>query len=62
MEMKNFKKQKSFILCLAHPVLWVGPKSEFCILSDPPITGGVGGLGGAGGKWNMRNKLGRKEK
>ena len=35
-EMKNFKKQKSFILCLAPPVLWVGPKSEFCILSDPP--------------------------
>ena len=35
-EMKNFKKQKSFILCLAPPVLWVGPKSKFCILSDPP--------------------------
>ena len=35
-EMKNFKKQKSFILCLAPPVLWVSPKSEFCILSDPP--------------------------
>ena len=35
-KMKNFKKQKSFILCLAPPVLWVGPKSEFCILSDPP--------------------------
>ena len=34
--MKNFKKQKSFILCLAPPVLWVGPKSKFCILSDPP--------------------------
>ena len=37
--MKNFKKQKSFILCLAPPVLWVGPKSKFCILSDPPSTG-----------------------
>ena len=34
--MKIFKKQKSFILCLAHPVLWVGPNSEFCILADPP--------------------------
>ena len=35
-EMKNFKKQKSFILWLAPPVLWVSPKSKICILSYHP--------------------------
>ena len=36
-EMKNFKKQKSFILWSEPMVKWFLAKSKFCKLSPPPI-------------------------
>ena len=36
--MKNFKKQKSFILWSEPMVKWFLAKSKFCKLSPPPTT------------------------